>query len=150
MGASGCGKSTIIKLLMRLYEHSSGQIKIDHNNIEDYDIHYLRNIFGAVAQEPLLFDETVGYNVMYNHVGSEGVVEAMRMAGMLKEGGELSEERGYVERRVGPRGSHLSGGQKQRVAIARTILRKPIIFLFDEVTSALDKENSEKIETNLL
>jgi ABC-type multidrug transport system fused ATPase/permease subunit len=67
---------------MRFYDHSSGQIKIDDNQIEDYDIHYLRSIFGAVSQEPQLFDETVQYNILYNKTdeSSSVVARAIRMA----------------------------------------------------------------------
>jgi ATP-binding cassette subfamily B (MDR/TAP) protein 1 len=160
-GPSGSGKSTIFWLLSRLYDVDKGEILVDGVNVKDYDLTHLRKSLGMVTQEPVLFNSTIRYNIKYNmpEKTDEEMIEAARIANALKfiesdgveEGHHLptsaedtaNDGKGF-DRKVGLKGSKLSGGQKQRVAIARTVIRKPAIYMFDEATSALDTE-SEKI-----
>lgn len=160
-GPSGTGKSTIFSLLYRFYDVDSGEILLDGKNIKEYDIHHLRASLGMVAQEPVLFNNTIRYNIKYNQQERTDteMMEATRIANATKfieTDAQENEERtatsektteddgkGY-DRKVGLKGGKLSGGQKQRVAIARTVIRRPNIYMFDESTSALDTE-SEKI-----
>ena len=152
-GPSGTGKSTIFSLLYRYYEPSAGQILIDGRDIKEYDIKHLRASLGMVSQEPVLFNQSISYNIRYNRedIGMDQIREAATVANAINfierdEGVEThnsGDGKGF-DRFVGLRGSKLSGGQKQRVAIARTVVRKPCIYMFDEATSALDTE-SEKI-----
>jgi ATP-binding cassette subfamily B (MDR/TAP) protein 1 len=156
-GPSGTGKSTIFSLLYRFYDPQAGQILIDGVDIKKYDIAHLRASLGMVSQEPILFNNSIRYNIKYNQpaITDAEVREACQIANAIKfiDGDDKANEgitsnddddgKGF-DRKVGLRGSKLSGGQKQRVAIARTVVRKPIIYMFDEATSALDSE-SEKI-----
>lgn len=153
-GPSGTGKSTIFGLLYRFYEPQEGRILIDGVDIKDYDIKHLRKAFGMVGQEPVLFNSSIRYNVRYNQpsITEEEIRQAAETANAMNfiekdvkaaQEANDTEEAGFG-RSVGLKGNKLSGGQKQRVAIARTVVRKPIIYMFDEATSALDTE-SEKI-----
>lgn len=161
-GPSGGGKSTIFSLLYRFYDPDAGEIFVDGVNIKEYDITHLRNSLGMVSQEPVLFNSTIKYNIKYNRpeITDDQVVEAATVANAIKfinndqaEGEQkIATEEGDgtgFDRKVGLKGSKLSGGQKQRVAIARTVVRKPIVYMFDESTSALDTE-SEKIVQDAL
>ena len=157
-GPSGTGKSTIFSLLYRFYDPQAGEIYVDGVNIKDYDIAHLRRSLGMVSQEPVLFNDSILYNIKYNRpqITQDEVREATTIANAIKfierdAGGEEEEKTGFnesdgkgFERKVGLKGSKLSGGQKQRVAIARTVVRKPAVYMFDEATSALDTE-SEKV-----
>ena len=158
VGTSGCGKSTIIQLVQRFYFPSHGLITMNNSDIKDFDIHYLRSVFGVVSQEPVLFNGTFAENIQYNLEGvtREQIEEAARQASAISfimgtESTNLntSIKGSGFDRDVGVRGSHISGGQKQRVAIARTILRNPQILLLDEATSALDSENEKKVQDSL-
>ena len=158
-GPSGTGKSTIFGLLYRFYDPEQGQILIDGVDIRKYDIPHLRKSLGMVGQEPVLFNETIGNNIKYNRYETtqEEIMQASIVSSAIKfiqkdeqehneKGATVNQDedgQGF-DRKVGMRGNKLSGGQKQRVAIARTVVRKPTIYMFDEATSALDTE-SEKI-----
>jgi ABC-type multidrug transport system fused ATPase/permease subunit len=136
VGPSGCGKSTMIQLLQRFYEFE-GTILVDNVDIRDYDVHYLRQHFASVSQEPSLFTGTVGENITYNSkLDQSELKEAAAKAEALAF---IEQEKLGFEREVGVMGSHLSGGQKQRIAIARALARNPQILLLDEATSALDR-----------
>ena len=162
VGSSGCGKSTIISLLMRFYEVQEGQILLDGVNIKDYDLTFLRRCFGIVSQEPVLFNGTIDYNIKYvrEDADKEEVREAAKAANALEfieknqfevaptEENNANYGKGF-ERMVGPKGSQISGGQKQRIAIARAIINKPKILLLDEATSALDSKNEEVVQQSL-
>ena len=145
VGSSGCGKSTVMQLLMRFYDPSEGSILIDGIDIKDYALDHLRRSFGIVRQEPSLFNGTIEYNIRYNHTELSEVD--------LKEAADLSNSTEFIystpegfQRNVGNRGEKLSGGQKQRIAIARVIAQKPKIYLFDEATSALDSQSEELVQ----
>ena len=143
VGESGYGKSTILKLLMRLYAPCGGEIDWDGVNVSDLSTHWIREQISYVAQEPVLFSGTIRENLLY---GREGASEAeMVEAAKLVEADSFIRQfpKGY-DTYVGELGTSLSGGQKQRIAIARALLRHPRILVLDEATSALDSENQEK------
>lgn len=148
VGASGCGKSTIMQMLLRFYDPQAGKIMIDGVDIRNYDLQYLRSIFGIVRQEPTLFNGTIEYNIKYNtpSVSDEEMIEACRAANALDFINGTPE--GF-KRDVGNRGEKMSGGQKQRLAIARILVRQPKILLFDEATSALDSQSEALVQKAL-
>jgi ABC-type multidrug transport system fused ATPase/permease subunit len=145
VGSSGCGKSTTVQLLERLYDVSAGQVMVDGVDVKELNIAWLRNQLGIVSQEPVLFDCSIRENIEYGdnsrQVTMDEVITASRLANIHQFIETLPD--GY-ETRVGDKGAQLSGGQKQRIAIARALVRNPKILLLDEATSALDTE-SEKI-----
>lgn len=161
VGASGCGKSTIIGLLLRFYDVNEGTILLDGINIKEYDIHFLRRLFGLVSQEPVLFNGTIEYNLKYirEDATEEEMKEAASNANALNfiEKNEFEslldeQNRNYevgFQRLVGPKGSQISGGQKQRIAIARAIINRPKILLLDEATSSLDAQNEKIVQESL-
>lgn len=144
VGASGAGKSTLVKLLFRFYDPTAGRISIDGQDIALVSQPSLRRAIGIVPQDTVLFNDTLLENVRYGKPGASDaeVAEAIRMAHLedflaqLPEGGET---------RVGERGLKLSGGEKQRVSIARTVLKRPPILVFDEATSSLDSRSEQSI-----
>ncbi|VDO42214.1 unnamed protein product [Brugia timori] len=148
VGHSGCGKSTSIGLLTRLYTCNSGTVLIDGINVLDINVHSLRNVVGVVQQEPLLFTGTVKENVRLGNLNltDQEIIDVCKTANAHDFISKLSE--GY-DTKIGAGGIQLSGGQKQRIAIARTIARNPKILLLDEATSALDAE-SEVVVQNAL
>ncbi len=148
VGASGAGKSTISRLLLRFYDVDQGRVVIDGQDIREVSQDSLRAAIGTVPQDTVLFNDTVYYNIAYGRpeaIPSE-VEEAARMARIHDFVVGLPD--GY-QTIVGERGLKLSGGEKQRVAIARTILKKPDILLFDEATSALDSHTEKEIQESL-
>jgi ATP-binding cassette, subfamily B, heavy metal transporter len=148
VGASGAGKSTVGRLLFRFYDVTNGRITIDGLDIRTVTQQSLRHSIGVVPQDTVLFNDTIGYNIQYGNPSAtqSELEDAARQAHIHTFIMSLPE--GY-QTRVGERGLKLSGGEKQRVAIARTLLKKPRIFLFDEATSALDTHTEKQIQTNL-
>ncbi|KAK1755178.1 hypothetical protein QBC47DRAFT_301773 [Echria macrotheca] len=148
VGATGAGKSTILKLLDRFYDVTKGAILIDGQDIRDVSLSSLRTQIGVVPQAPVLFDDTVMNNVRYAKLDAtdEEVFEACKAASIHEQ--ILGFTDGY-QTRVGERGIKLSGGELQRVAIARAILKKPAIVLLDEATSAVDTETEQRIQDAL-
>ncbi|CAF5055577.1 unnamed protein product, partial [Rotaria sp. Silwood1] len=124
VGASGCGKSTIIQLLERFYDVTSGQLLLDGIDIRKLNLHSVRSHFGLVSQEPILFDLTIAENIAYGleNVSMEHISNAARKANIHQFIEQLPQ--GY-QTKVGLKGSFLSGGEKQRIAIARVLLRRP-------------------------
>ncbi|CAF2792849.1 unnamed protein product [Rotaria sp. Silwood2] len=147
-GASGAGKSTIIQLLERFYDVTSGRILIDGTDIRELNIRWLRSHFGLVSQEPILFDLTIAENIAYGleNVPMEDIINAAIKANIHQFIEQLPQ--GY-ETRVGIKGSFLSGGEKQRIAIARVLLRRPNVLLLDEATSAMDSQNEQIVQEAL-
>jgi ATP-binding cassette subfamily B protein len=143
VGSSGAGKSTLIKLLFRFYDIQSGSIRIDGQDIRDVTQASLRQAIGIVPQDTVLFNTTLGENVRYGRIDATDaeVEQAIKLAHLEDFITELPDGLNTL---VGERGLKLSGGEKQRVAIARTILKRPPILMFDEATSSLDS-HSERI-----
>lgn len=148
VGASGAGKSTISRLLFRFYDVSAGRISIDGQDIRAVTQLSLRQLIGIVPQDTVLFNDTIEYNIAYGNPQCplEEIQEAAKAAQIHQFIESLPDQ--YATR-VGERGLKLSGGEKQRVAIARTLLKKPQLFLFDEATSALDTRTEKQIQTSL-
>jgi subfamily B ATP-binding cassette protein HlyB/CyaB len=142
MGASGSGKSTLTKLLLAFYAPSDGQILIDGRDLRNLSANELRQAFGVVPQETMLFAGTIYDNlIMANpHAGFPEVIEACRKAEIHEVIEALPQ--GY-QTAIGEHGVGLSGGQRQRIAIARALLKRPSVLIFDEATSNLDVETSE-------
>ncbi len=149
LGSTGSGKTSLVNLLPRFYEYTSGRITLDGVDIKDISREYLRGQIGIVEQEPFLFSRTIRENITYG-VGrevSDAEVEAAARAADVHEV-MLSFPEGY-KTMVGERGVTLSGGQKQRVAIARTLLKNPPILILDNSTSSVDTETEANIREAL-
>lgn len=148
VGETGGGKSTILKLLYRYYDVSSGNIRIDGQDIRNVTLDSLRETFGMVPQDPALFNITIMENVRYARLDAtdEEVKEACRAAAIHDKIESFPDE--YAST-VGERGVKLSGGELQRIAIARAILRQPQIVLLDEATSMIDAETEASIQEAL-
>ena len=144
VGASGAGKSTLVKLLFRFYDPCEGRIIIDGQDIRNICQHSLRRVIGIVPQDTVLFNQSIFENIRYgNPQASDAEVEqAIELAHLKDFINELPEGAATT---VGERGLKLSGGEKQRVAIARTILKRPPILVFDEATSSLDSTSERSI-----
>ena len=139
VGSTGSGKSTLIKLILRLYDSTSGEIKFDSKNIRDLELDSLRNKIGLVSQDIFLFEGTVFENIAYGNLDAkdEEVWEAAKLSESDKFINLLPNKENTI---VGERGQKLSGGQRQRISIARAILKNPEILILDEATSAVDNE----------
>ncbi len=148
IGPTGGGKSTLVHLLMRLYDPTSGQIRIDGHEITDIQRTWLRQNIGIVLQEPFLFSKTIYDNIHLARRGAhrEEVEQAARIASVHEVIAEF--DRGY-DTLVGEKGVTLSGGQKQRIAIARTVLSPQPILIFDDSLSAVDTQTDAKIRAAL-
>jgi|TARA_R100000005_G_scaffold96704_1_gene86378 ATP-binding cassette subfamily B protein len=144
VGASGAGKSTLVKLLFRFYEPSEGRILIDGQDIADVTRESLRRAIGIVPQDTVLFNDTLLENLRYGKPGASDA-EVAEAAGMAHLDEFLAQLPDGWQTRVGERGLKLSGGEKQRVSIARTILKRPPILVFDEATSSLDSRSEQAI-----
>ena len=148
VGQSGSGKSTMMKLLLRLYETESGRILVDGYDIAKVELYSLRRQIGVVPQDTLLFDGTVQENIALTNpeATTEEIIEAAQIA--VAHEFIMGLPQGY-NTRVGERGSALSGGQRQRIAIARSVLQRPKLLVLDEATSALDYPTEKQICLNL-
>ena len=148
LGESGSGKSTLLKLLMGYYAPTEGRILIDGTDMRDIELGSLRSRIGLVSQEPCIFNGTLRENIVLGapEATLEGVLEAARAAGLEEFITRLPER---YETVIGERGANLSGGQRQRLAIARALLRKPEVLIFDEATSHLDTATERAIQESL-
>lgn len=145
VGLSGVGKSTLVDLMPRFYECTEGKILIDGINIKTIKLESLRNLFGIVTQEIILFNDTIRNNIAF---GREDVpIDEIKQAAINANANEfiMKTENGY-DTVIGERGIKLSGGQKQRIAIARALLKNAPILIFDEATSSLDTESERLIQ----
>lgn len=146
VGKSGSGKTTAVKLLMRFFDTGKGIITIDGIDIKTLSKDNLRSLMGVVPQEPILFNNTIGYNIGYGKKGLFTLSEVERAANLANIDEFIGSLPNKYETQVGERGVKLSGGQKQRLAIARMILSNPDIIIFDEATSQLDSESEKLIQ----
>ncbi len=150
IGASGCGKSTLSKLLMNILEPTKGSITIDNVNLRDYDSEWLKKHIGYVAQDSVLFTDTIANNISYGFGGDcreKDIIEAAKNANAHEFISKLPKN--YQTMLEGTELSSLSGGQRQRISIARALLRKPQILIFDEATSALDPYCEELVQQTI-
>jgi len=149
-GQVGSGKSSIVNLITRQYDTTSGEVLIDHKNIKQHNLHLLRKNCGVVPQEVFLFSDTIANNISFgspdNTVDRAQVEEAATQAGVYENILGFADK---FETMVGERGVTLSGGQKQRISIARAIINKPQLLIFDDCLSAVDSETEEFIIGNL-
>ncbi len=145
VGPSGGGKSTLSDLIPRFYDVCSGQILVDGRDIRDYDIHSLRERMGIVAQDTVLFNDTIENNIRLGNMTAtrEEVMAAARVANAEIF---INETPAGLDTNIGDRGAKLSGGQRQRLSIARAVLKNPEILILDEATSALDTESEKLVQ----
>ncbi|XP_069504362.1 ATP-binding cassette sub-family B member 5-like isoform X2 [Ambystoma mexicanum] len=148
VGSSGCGKSTTVQLLQRLYDPQEGTITVDGHDIRSLNVRHYRKLIGVVSQEPVLFGTSIKNNIRYGRedVTDEEIKTAAKEANAYDFIMKLPDK---FDTLVGERGAQLSGGQKQRIAIARALVRNPKILLLDEATSALDTESESVVQAAL-
>jgi len=154
VGDSGAGKSTIAKLLMRVYDPSEGTVRMDGVDLRDLDLENLHDLVSIVDQNPALFNRTLRMNIMY---GAPNSKDTEKSKGAIQIGSAIemancdfvSSFRSGIDTAAGALGKQLSGGQKQRVAIARAAMRNPKILILDEATSALDAKNEQLVQEAL-
>ncbi|KAG2693166.1 hypothetical protein I3843_08G080500 [Carya illinoinensis] len=149
VGESGSGKSTVIALLERFYDPDSGYITLDGIEIKRLQLKWLRQQMGLVGQEPILLNDTIRANIAYGKGGDATEAEIVAAAEMANAHRFISGLQQGYDTAVGERGLQLSGGQKQRIAIARAIIKSPMILLLDEATSALDAESERVVQDAL-
>ncbi|MEY2904727.1 MAG: hypothetical protein RJA52_743, partial [Bacteroidota bacterium] len=148
VGSSGAGKSTLADLILRFYEVDSGSIQIDGIDLKNYSLKDLRNLFGIVTQESILFNDTIFNNIALGleNIDRSKVIEAAKAANAHEF--IMNSENGY-DTNIGDRGNKLSGGQKQRITIARALLKNPPVLILDEATSSLDSESEKLVQEAL-
>lgn len=148
VGPSGAGKSTVFQLIERLFDPTSGAIRIDGMDIADMPLNQLRSVVGYVDQDHTLLRGTVRDNLTYSapNAGDKDIAEALRMANLTEVIGALQQG---LDTELGDRGAGLSGGQRQRLAIARTLLQTPRFLLLDEATANLDSESEKALRDSV-
>jgi ATP-binding cassette subfamily B protein len=148
VGATGAGKTTIIKLLLRLYDNQSGVIRVDGVDIAELDIANLRALFGLVSQDIFLFHGTIRENIAYARPDADmdAIIEAAQIAEIHDFIAALPDS---YDTLVGERGQKLSGGQRQRIALARALLKDPPVLILDEATSSIDNQTEAAIQRSL-
>jgi len=148
VGKSGSGKTTIIRLILRLYDADEGIVKVDSTNVRNLTQESLRSNIGVVAQETVLFNSTLKENIMYGKIDAteEEIWAAIRASALEEFVNKLPDG---LDTLVGERGMKLSGGERQRVGLARCIIKNPQLILLDEATSALDSGTERQIQRNI-
>jgi ATP-binding cassette subfamily B protein len=149
VGSTGAGKSTVVKLLLRLYEPTSGSVTVDGRPIAELTFASLRGATGFVSQDVFLFHGTVRENIAYGRPDATDD-EIWRATDLAEASSFIRALPGGLDAVVGERGQKLSGGQRQRLTIARALLRDPAILLLDEATSAIDNETEAAIQRSLV
>jgi ATP-binding cassette subfamily B protein len=148
IGKTGSGKSTILDLVARLYDPTSGEVLIDGVPLPNLNLHSLRSAIGAVPQDAFLFSDTIRNNIKFGKA-TASEAEILEVAKMAVVHDNIMGFGKQYDTVLGERGITLSGGQKQRVSIARALLKDPVIYLFDDCLSAVDTETEEEILNNL-
>lgn len=148
IGLSGEGKSTILKLLFRFYETNSGNILINGQDIKNVTLDSLRSSIAVIPQNPVMFNSSILDNIKYGnmHASLDSIHKACYYAGLSDF---ISQQELGIYTKIGENGNKVSGGQRQRIAIARAILKKSPIFIFDEATASLDTRTEREIQNNL-
>jgi len=146
-GQTGCGKTSLVNLIPRLFDATSGTVEVDGVDVRDYDLDTLRSRIGYATQKPILFSGTARFNIGYGRrdATDEEMMDAARVAcldGFLESNNGLDAE-------INQRGANLSGGQKQRMSIARAVCKRPGIYIFDDTFSALDFKTDSQVRRNL-
>ncbi|WP_410768809.1 ABC transporter ATP-binding protein [Fontibacillus sp. BL9] len=149
IGSTGCGKSTVVNLIPRFYDATSGEVLVDGINVNQYDQSALRNKMGYVSQKAVLFGGTVTSNVAFGDNGSDLSSDVVDAVYTSQASDFVEKMDGSYEAHVAQGGSNLSGGQKQRLSIARAIARRPEILIFDDSFSALDYKTDRKLRSEL-
>jgi len=149
VGESGAGKSTVVRLLERFYDPSSGSVMLDGKDYLDLNLRWLRAQVGLVEQEPVLFDRPIHENIAYGTARGRSFEEVQNAAKLANAHDFIENLATRYDTHPGERAARISGGQKQRVAIARAVIRDPKVLLLDEATSALDSENEEAVQRAL-
>ena len=144
VGPTGCGKSTLTKLLFRFYDPHKGEISIDKQKLKDCKMDSIRSIIGVVPQDTIMFNNTIGYNLSYGNPNAS-IKEIRKVVKLCNLDDFIESLDLKYETIVGERGLKLSGGEKQRIAIARMMLKKPKILILDEATSALDSKTEKLV-----
>jgi ATP-binding cassette subfamily B protein len=150
IGSTGCGKSTLINLIPRFYDATSGTILIDGIDIKEYKLSHLYNKLGYIPQRAILFGGTIKYNVNYGKSNKKITDNDIKKAVKIAQGYDFVESMtDKYNYHVAQGGNNISGGQKQRLAIARAILRNPEIYIFDDSFSALDYKTDYNLRKDL-
>ena len=147
IGQTGSGKSTILNLIPRLFDTTSGTVTIDGKDVRDYDLDYLRSKISYATQKPMLFTGTARFNIGYGRPGctDEEMMDAARIACI----DSYLNDNGGLDAKIEHLGANLSGGQKQRMSIARAICKRPEIYIFDDTFSALDYRTDVEVRRNI-
>ena len=147
IGQTGCGKTSLVNLIPRLFDATSGTVTVDGIDVKDYDLDYLRSKIGYATQKPILFSGTARFNIGYGSEGAddERMMDAAKVACM----DQFLQSKEGLDTDIQQRGANLSGGQKQRLSIARAVCKNPEIYIFDDTFSALDFKTDAQIRRNL-
>jgi len=150
IGSTGCGKSTLINLIPRFYDVSEGEILVDNINVKEYKEEALNNKIGYIQQKPVIFGGTIKSNIAYGSSLSKASDKDIKKAAKIAQASEFIDKMDKkYDSHIAMGGTNISGGQKQRIAIARAILRKPEIYIFDDSFSALDYKTDYKLRHDL-
>ena len=148
IGKTGSGKTTLINLIVRLYNSTNGNIFIDNKKIEDLNLKSLRHQIGYVSQDVFLFSDSIKNNIKFGDINSsiDDIIKVCKISSVHKD---IVNFKNKYDTILGERGVNISGGQKQRISIARALIKKPNLLIFDDCLSAVDTETEERIINSL-